>query len=245
MIGIGTLLNASGIVMGGIFGLAKKTQLSAASQNYLKILIGAFTAFCGLRLTWISLGGPFLHILKQLAVVVLALMAGRLTGRLLRLQKASNRLGQFARDRITRTGRESPDRFADGFSVCAVLFCAAPLGILGAIQDGLSGYYLPLAAKGAMDGLATMGFVAMFGPGVVLSAVPVLIFQGTVTLLCARFLQHWLHIHGWIDPVNATGGLLVFCVALVVFELRKIELTDYLPSLCYAPLFAAWLHWTP
>ena len=58
--------------------------------------------------------------------------------------------------------------------------------------------------------------------------------------MCARFLQPWLQAHSLLDPVNATGGLLIFCVALIIFEIRKIELTYYLPSLFFAPLFA-WL----
>ena len=243
MIGTGTLLNVCGIVVGGIVGLTKRPSLSAATQNSLKVALGAFTAFCGLRLTWISLNlnGTVLHILKQLGILLLSLAAGRLAGRLLHLQKASNRLGRFARERIAAVTPDGPSRFEEGFWVCTALFCAAPLGILGAVSDGLTGYFLPLTAKGVMDGLAAMGFVSIFGWGTVLSAVPVLVFQGTLTLACARFLQPWLQVHGLTDPVNAAVGLLIFCVALVILEIRKIELADYLPSLGLAPLLAWWL----
>jgi uncharacterized membrane protein YqgA involved in biofilm formation len=41
-----------------------------------------------------------------------------------------------------------------------------------------------------------------------------------------------------VDSVNATGGLLVFSVALVILDLKKIPLADYLPSLVVAPLLA-------
>ena len=72
--------------------------------------------------------------------------------------------------------------------VCSLPFCAAPLGILGAIHNGLlPDYFYPLAIKALMDGLATMSFAAMFGWGVVLSAVPVLVFSGRmITLVCQR-----------------------------------------------------------
>jgi uncharacterized membrane protein YqgA involved in biofilm formation len=80
----------------------------------------------------------------------------------------------------------------------------------------------------------------MFGFGVMLSAVPVLVFQGTITLLCARFLLPYLDQHNLLDSVNATSGLLIFCVALIIFEIRKIELTDYLPALVFAPLLTYW-----
>ena len=79
-----------------------------------------------------------------------------------------------------------------------------------------------------------------------LAALPVLAFQGTITLLCSQLLGPFLQTHGahgpnsLIDSVNAVGGLLVFSVALVILGLKKIELADYLPSLVFAPLIT-WL----
>ena len=237
---IGTYLNVAGILLGGMLGLASRKQLSAAHQHFFKVALGVLTIFFGLQLTWNSLNGSFLQILKQMAVLVLSLTLGKLVGRLLRLQKNSNRLGQFARDRMTRVKPGDAGSFTAGFSVCAALFCAAPIGILGAIHDGLSGYFAPLAVKAVMDGLAAMSFVAIFGGGVLLSAVPVLVLQGTISLACGRFLLPVLAHHNLVDSVNATGGLLIFCVALIIFEIRKIEVTDYLPSLIFAPLLTWW-----
>ena len=91
-----------------------------------------------------------------------------------------------------------------------------------------------------MEGLATMGFVPLFGWGVMLAALPVLAFQGTITLGCGVFLRPILEAHGLIDSINAAGGLLVFSVALVILDLKRIELADYLPSLIVAPLIT-WL----
>jgi hypothetical protein len=68
------------------------------------------------------------------------------------------------------------------------------------------------------------------------AGLPVLVFQGTITLACAQFLRPFLETHGLVDSVNAPGGLLVFCVALVILELKRIELADYLPSLAFGPL---------
>lgn len=243
---IGTWLNVAGIVAGGVFGLIRKKPLSLPNQFFFKAALGALTVLVGLNLTRVSLHGPLLHFLQQLMIVVVALALGRLLGRLLRLQKMSNRLGQFARERMTSAKPDDPHRFSDGFNVCAALFCAAPLGILGAASEGLTGgtgpgYFYPLIVKAVMDGLAAMSFVGMFGVGVVLSAVPVLVVQGSITLLCARVALPWLQAHGLVDSVNATAGMLIFCVSLVIFEIRRIELTDYLPSLAIAPLLTYWL----
>lgn len=239
---IGTGLNTAAILLGGLVGLTGRRSLSAANESLVKVLLAAFTVFFGLRLTWLSFSGPLPHVLKQFAILVLSLMLGRLLGRLLRLQKLSNRLGRQARQRIETAGSAGPRRFSEGFKTCTALFCAAPLGILGAVQDGLSQgqYFYPLAVKALIDGLAAMGFVAVFGRGVLLSAVPVLALQGTITLICARMLAPFLTAHDLLAPVDATGGLLVFCVALVMLGLKRIELADYLPSLAVAPLLT-WL----
>jgi hypothetical protein len=235
---IGTALNVAGILIGGLAGLGRRKPLSPANESFFKVALGAFTIFYGLRLTWLSLNGTFLQILKQLLIAVLALMLGRVAGRLLQLQKMSNCLGRLARERITATKPADPGRLSEGFKTCAALFCAAPLAILGSVQDGLSGYYYPLAVKAVMDGLATMGFISLFGWGVMIAALPVLVFQGTITLACAQYLRPFLETHSLVDPVNAAGGLLVCSVALVIFQLKRIELADYLPSLAFAPMIA-------
>ena len=237
---IGTILNVAGIVIGGVAGLARRQPFSAQTESLFRVLLGVFTVAFGLVLTWKSLNGPFSLIVKQVLVVLLALMLGKLTGRALRLQKLSNRLGHIARDHLSHPPSGKRDRMNAGFETCSALYCAAPLGLLGAVQDGLGGYFYPLAVKGVMEGLATAGFARIFGWGALLSALPVLAIQGTLSLLVLRFVAPFLETHNLVDAVNATGGLLVFSVGLVIFELKRIELTDYLPSLIMAPLLT-WL----
>jgi len=108
---------------------------------------------------------------------------------------ARNFHGVFAEDRPP----------AVGFKMCAALYCAAPLGILGSIADGLSGYFYPLLIKGIMDGLATMGLARTFRWGPVVSAVPVLAFQGSVALL-GKIAGQWLGAGELLDNLNAVAG---------------------------------------
>lgn len=239
LIGIGTILNAAGILLGGILGLTLSKKLSSAQQNALKGLLGVFTVYVGLRTTWMSLGGGARGVFKQLAIVFLALVLGRITGRVLHLQKSMNRVGQYAKATLAQANSSSPRRVTEGFMVCALLYCAAPMAILGALLDGLGTGWQTLGLKGAIDGLATMAFVATFGWGVLLSVIPVVAYQGTITL-CAGLVVPFLQEHALLDSVTATAGLLVFCVALIILEFKRIELADYLPSLIFAPLLAWW-----
>ena len=242
---IGTLLNVAGILTGGVIGIARKKALPPQIESFFKVALAAFTVFYGLRLTWMSLNGSAAHVFKQLFIAVLAMMLGKMIGHLVGLQKLSNHLGQIAREHISNASAGSPTRASGGFKACAALFCAAPLGILGAIQEGLSGYFYPLAIKGVMEAFATLGFISLFGWSVMLAALPVLAFQGSITLLCAQYLKPFLQTHGpagLIDSINAVGGLLVFSVALVILGLKRIELADYLPSLAIAPLITLVWH---
>jgi len=236
---VGTILNAAAILGGGVAGLTAKGQMSRAHQSALKVLLGVFAVYVGLSATWQGLNGGFLQILKGLGIVLASLVLGNLTGKLLGIQKRLNQLGQYAKQKISETTPESRGRFNEGFLTCSILFCVTPVAVLGSLHDGLCGNFKTLAVKAVMDGLASMAFVTTFGWGVMLSVIPVVACQGTITLL-AKLAQPWLERYSLIDPINTTAGLLVFCVALIILELKKIELADYLPSLALAPLLA-WL----
>ena len=237
---IGAFLNALGILLGGLFGLARRGPLSARAQIFFRNALGAATVFFALRLVWLSVNGTFLSCLKQLFVVALAIMLGNLLGKLLRLQKMSNHLGRYATRLLSSADTDSPRKMADGFCACTILFWAAPLGLLGAVADGLSGYYYLLAIKGVMDGLAMMSFVKMFRWPAAMSAIPVFALLGFITLTCQLYAQPFLEARQLLDSVNAAAGLVACAVALVIFEMRKVELANYLPSLAVAPLLA-WL----
>ena len=231
----GTVLNAVGILLGSFLGLMLSRQFSNSTQIAWRGLMGIVTVVLGLHVTVTGLHGTAGEVLRNVLVLVLALTLGRITGRVLHIQQGLNRLGRYASGRFSQVRKEDPQRFNEGFVVCAVLFCAGPLGIIGAVQDGLGGNWQPLAVKMVMDGLAAMGFVTVYGPGVAFSAVPVFVYQGTITLLVHR-IEPWLQQNQLIDSVNVVSGMLILCVAFVILELKKIQLGDYLPSLAMAPL---------
>ena len=236
---LGTILNTIGIIIGATWGLSSQRQLATAAQNYLKLTLGCVTLFFGMKFVWLGLNGSLWQVTGQFIIALLALMIGRLLGRLLRLQKLSNHLGEVAREEISRTAANAPT-WSSGFNTCTALFCAAPLAVLGAVSDGLSGHFEPLLIKAVMDGLAAFGFAAMFRWSVIFSAVPVFAYQGTLTLLCVNYARPFLEQRNLLDSVMVTDGLLLVFVAVVILEIRKVELADYLPSLALAPLLA-WL----
>jgi uncharacterized membrane protein YqgA involved in biofilm formation len=239
-IAIGAFLNAIGILLGALFGLAQRAPLPSRTQDFFRRAIGAAAIYFGLRLVWLSVNGTFWSCAKQIFIALLALVLGNLLGKLLVLQKISNRLGRFAGNLIASTQTNPLRKSADGFNACAILFCAAPLGILGAVTDGLSGYFYFLAIKAVMDGLAMTSFVKMFDWFSALSGFPVFIFLGAITFAAGFFAKPLLDSHQLTAPVNVAAGMIACIISVVIFEVRKVELANYLPALAVAPLLA-WL----
>ena len=235
----GTILNGAGILLGGILGLTIRKQLSVQRQLTIKLLLTVMVILVGLHLTWKSLSGGFWSVLKQLGIVILSLMIGNLIGKLLHLQKGMNKLGQYAQKKLEPAEQGKPGGIGEGFIAGTLLFCIGPMAILGSLQDGLDGNWRTLGVKALMDGLATMALVSTLGWGVILAAVPVVAYQGTITL-CTRLLAPVLEKQALMDSVNATGGMLVFCLALIILDVRKVAVADYLPSLIVAPLLTLW-----
>lgn len=237
----GAFLNAIGILLGSLFGLAQRGPLSGRTQALFRRALGVVTVFVGLRLVWLHVNGTWWPCTKQLLIALLAITLGNWAGRLLRLQRVSNRLGRFASRAIAATQSGAKPKFAQGFVPCAVLFCAAPLGLLGAVTDGLAGDFYLLAIKAVMDGLAMVGFVRIFGWPAALSAFPVYVFLGLITLACQFYVKPLLAAPCLVDSVLVAGGLIACAIALVIFEVRKVELTNYLPALAVAPLLTRFI----
>jgi uncharacterized membrane protein YqgA involved in biofilm formation len=243
----GAFINALGILLGALFGLAMLKPLSLRTQVFFRSALGAFTVFFGLQLVWLSVSGTFLAAGKQIVIVALGVTLGFWAGRLLRLQRLSNRLGRYAGNLVLAAQTGPPRRLVDGLTACTILFCAAPLGLLGAVTDGLPsgdsgfGYFYLLVVKAVMDGLAMTGFVKVFGWPSALSAFPVFGLFSGITLASQVWARPWLEAHGLVAPVYATAGCIACAIALMIFEVRRVELANYLPALVVAPLLAWWL----
>lgn len=238
---IGPFLNALGILLGALFGLAARQPLSRRSQEFFKAALGAFTAFYGLRLIYESVHGTFPVCLKQIVIAALGVVLGNWVGQLLRLQKISNRLGHYAATLLAEAQKNPPGKPAAGLVAATTLFCAAPLGILGAVTDGLGNYFYLLLLKSVMDGVAMMSFVKLFRWPVALAAIPVFLFLNGLALAVQLGAQPWLDAHALTPYVNLAAGLVACSVALVIFEIRRVELANYLPALAVAPLLGHWL----
>ena len=239
---IGALLNAIAIVVGALLGLAWHGVLTVRREAFFKSALAAFTAFFGFRLIWISLEGTLMAQLRQVLIILVATVLGGGLGKLLRIQFLSNQLGRRAVAWITAAQKNPPGRAHDGFLAATILFCAAPLGMVGAVADGLNGYFPLLAVKALMDGLATAGFARLFRWPVLLAAAPVYIFLQMLTLAAHVIALPFLEARHLTGSVTGTAGLLACLVTLVILGARRVELAGYLPALLVAPVLASFFH---
>ena len=237
---IGSFLNALGILAGALHGCTARQPLSPRVQHFFKTALGAFTVWFGLRLISENVHGTFYNGVKQLSVAGLGVVLGYWLGKLLHLQKISNRLGHYAANLLAVAQKNPPGKSADGFVTATLLFCAAPLGILGAVTDGLSGYYFLLLLKAVMDGLAMVSFIKMFRWPVALAALPVLFLLNGLTLAVRFDVQPWLASLGLVASIQLAAGIITCIIALVIFEIRRVELANYLAGLIVAPMLAHW-----
>ncbi|HAM73657.1 MAG TPA: hypothetical protein DCM86_18645 [Verrucomicrobiales bacterium] len=239
---LGTLVNGCGILIGGAVGGLGKRPIPPSTQGNLRTGLGLVAVFMAMHLCWTHFGGGFTATLRQFVILMGAMTLGRITGLSLGLQRASNHLGRVAAGHLNAAARGGKPGFTEGFLTCSILFCVAPMSLLGPVQEALGGDCRILLLKALVDGISVAAFVATFGPGVLWSLLPVVAWQGSLTLL-ARLALPWLQGHSLVDPVMATVGMLLFCVSFLMLEIRRVAVADYLPSLLFAPAIAWFWRW--
>lgn len=238
---IGPWINLGGVLAGGLAGLTFAKHLSARTQLGLKRAAGALLCGIGLKLIWDNVGGTPIQVFKQLGIGLLALSLGNLTGALLRFQRGANVLGRHAAERFTSSRTQGHQRPIDAVLTASLLYAANPISIIGPIHEALSGNWLVLAAKAALDGLATLGFIGTYGAPVMLSGFVGWIYQSLILLAVHTWILPQIADRNLIDALGVICGFIVASSALIALELRRVSLANFLPALLYAPLLTAWL----
>ncbi|MDO4564430.1 MAG: DUF554 domain-containing protein [Clostridia bacterium] len=206
---IGTLVNAGAIVVGGAFGLLIKKGLPERLVSGVMKALGLFTVFIGVSGAIES---------QNALIVVLSLVIATLIGAVLKLDDRVVRLG----DRLR--GKNQSSRFSEGLTTATLLFITGAMAVTGAISEGIEGDYSLLFTKAVMDGISALLLASAFGAGVLLSAVPVLLFQGGISLL-ASLLAPVLTAETIVE-MGAAGSILVIGVGLNLLGATKVKVFD-------------------
>ena len=231
----GTLLNVMAVLVGTTIGVLAGSRVPERMQRTLTDGLGLFTLAIGFALSLRLLLDRSAPVGSDLAVLA-ALLAGAAIGEALRLSDRLDQLGDWFQRRLARG--EQPSRVSEAFVTASLVFCVGPLTILGSIQNGLTGDIQLLSVKSLLDGVASVAFAAALGAGVYLSALSVLVIQGSIATIA------WLAGGGLdqsaVDAASAVGGLMLIGVGLRLLEIRQVRVVNLLPALLLAPIFV-WL----
>ena len=230
------MVNAGAIVAGGLVGLSVGSIISKRVQATLVSGMAVGTMFIGA-------GGTFSEMLvpgesgslevRGALMLVMSLAAGAVVGEIVDIDGKMERFGEWLK-RVSHN--EKDNSFLEGFVTASLTFCIGAMAIIGALEDGLKGDPSLLYLKSVMDGIFTIALTASFGKGVMFSAIPILLFQGSVTL--ASSLLRPIMTPEVLDAISLVGGVLIFCVGWnILWHEKKIRVANLLPALVVA---AAW-----
>ena len=187
----GTLVNIGAVIGGCAVGYIAGRYITTNLRT---------TMMAGLGLAVILVGIQLALQANNILIIIGSLILGGISGELAGIEKQLRRMGEKLQERYGSHGR-----IAEGFVTASLLYCVGAMAIMGALQDGVGEPPTILYAKAALDGVASIALTATLGAGVVLSIIPLLVYQGGITLLA-----------GWasaimtepvIAEVNGVGGL--------------------------------------
>jgi uncharacterized protein len=222
---LGTVINTGAILAGSLIGAAAGSRLPEKIRTMVLQVLGLVIILIGLQMALQT---------KNILVVLGALVCGGLLGEVLCITDGLEKVGSFLQ---TNLAKQQSSRFGEGFVTASLVFCVGPMAILGSIQDGLLGDYRLLAVKAMLDGFISIAFAASLGWGVALSALSIMIYQGSISLFASALSQ--VLTDPMIIEMTATGGLIIVGIGLKLLEIKDIRLANLLPALAIAPLIMA------
>lgn len=230
---IGTIVNAVAVIAGSLVGLLAKKGIPAYLEDALHKAMGLAVIVIGLNgviTNMVTVGESGRLSSSGELLLVFSLVLGVLAGELLRIDDHLNGLAGAVEKKFHLTG------FAASFVSGTLIYCVGAMAIIGSINDGLRGDPSVLFVKSTLDGITSIVLAATMGPGVLFASIPVLIYQGGVSLLAGvlePFLQGEL-----LNQICAVGYVMVAGIGVNFMGSYRIKTANFLPALLVPPLWS-------
>lgn len=221
---LGTLVNVAAVLIGGTLGLFFRSRMPERIRNIVFQGLGLCTLVIGMGMA-LKVGNPL--------ILIFSIVIGGVTGELIRLDVAFDNFGNYVKKRV---GSDNA-MFTDGMITAFLIFCVGSMTILGAFDEGLRGDPTLLYTKSMLDGFASIALASTYGAGVLFCVIPLFIYQYGLTL-CAAALQGVV-TDAMMAQVTATGGVLILGIGISLLEIRRINVSNLLPSLLIVVLLTA------
>lgn len=222
---MGTLINVGLIIIGSLIGLVFKKRISEKLSESLTIVLGiaiSIFALVNVLVEMIEINEGLI-LPKNGLILILSLTLGYLVGHLLRLDSLIDKFENHLSKRFSKND------ISKGFIEATLLFCVGAMAITGALSDGMFQDSSILIAKGAMDAITSIILVSTLGIGVIFSAIPVFIYQGSLTLV--GYFAVPLVSDGFMSLFSLIGFAIVFVIGLNMMKVTKVKIINLLPSL--------------
>ena len=230
---IATFINAGLVLLGSLLGLLFKRFIS---DRFTSVITHA------LALCVMSIGISMAVKTADTLCVIICMVLGTLLGELLNIEKRLDSAGEFLRRRLIKN-EGGNSRFTEGFVNASLLFCVGAMAITGSIEAGLNHNYSIIVSKGVIDGVSSITFAATMGIGVAFSIIPLVIYQGAITLLAA-VVGPYLPVEV-ITEMSAVGGIAIMGIAVNMLNIPnlKIKVGNMLPAIFLPIAYIPFVHW--
>ena len=226
---LGTTVNAIAIIVGCAAGLLIKSGLSGRYKEIILQAVGLSVLFIGIASSLGNLLQPEAHPI----LFIISLVIGGALGEFIGIEQRLKSMGDFFERRLA--GDEGS--FSKGFVSASILFCVGSMAILGSFQSGTQGEHSILFAKSVLDGVISIIFASTWGLGVMLSAVSVFIYQGTLTM-GAQVAEPYLTAD-MLREISIVGGVLMSAIGIDMLNMCKIKVGNLLPAVVVPVVYYA------
>ena len=220
---IGTLVNVLAIIAGGFLGAALGSRLPDRIRMTVFQAIGLCSLVLGISMTLKS---------AEMLIMFGSIIIGAILGEILRLEQRFANLGNWLKKRM---GASNPE-FTNGVISATMMFCVGSMAILGPFSEALLGDRTLLYTKSMLDGITSVAFAAAFGTGIILSILPLFIYQGCLTVFASLLVP--LLPEAILTELTAVGGLLIMGIGINLLKIKEIPLLNFMPSLIVVVVLA-------
>jgi len=221
MVLMGTIVNAILIGIGSIIGLFF-TRIPEKYKETVMQGIGLAVVLIGLQMAFST---------ENIVFVLVSLLFGAIIGEYFRIEDFFNKFGIWLGSKFTTTGDSTT--VSQGFITATMIFCVGAMAIIGSLDSGIRGDHEVLLTKGIIDGFTALVLTTTLGFGVMLSIIPLVIYQGSITLFATQ-IEKWIPeviLQGLILEVTAVGGLLIVAIGLNLLKITSIRIANLMPAL--------------
>ena len=231
MIGLGTLINSAAILAGGVIGLCGGTFMKERHQD-------AMQSACGISVLFIGTAGAMEKMLTvndgvitsgQSMLITICLVLGAFLGEIINIEGAFERFGEWLKKKTNNT---SDAEFVNAFVTASLTVSIGAMAIVGSLQDGIFGDWSILATKGVLDLIIILVMTCSMGKGCIFSAIPVFVFEGTMTLLAVFIKPYMTELA--LNYIALVGSILIFCVGLNLLRQKQLRVANMLPAILLA-----------